>query len=451
MSLDPKPLQASQNSPSLAFIMDAFKSHSIAFDSPIFTLAAHPSEPLFTAGLLSGHVYTYTWPKEAPSADEDFEGDDALPSGYKVAWKTRRHKGSCRSVVYSGDGQLLYSAGTDSLIKCASTTTGQVTSKAVIPPTTSSPDGPTYLHALTPQHLLLGTDSGTVHLYDTRTALPVKPTTTWTSIHDDYISSITPLPPTSESTSNLPKQFLVTGDSTISVLDIRKGVLARSEDQENETLSSCVVAGGVGKGGRSTRAYVGMGDGVVHAFERGVWSDMCERIKIGSRGMDVDVLQEYALTGDNELHKGKCIVVGCSDGRARVVRLGGNKVVRVFDHDGEDGDGQEEGISGIAFDCDGAMMTAGGSVVKIWYMEDAGGDVDDSEADDSSNDESEQDSDDSDEPDQPPAKAKGRTLESDSEDSDGDAGSKSSQRRRKRRKNKHQATGPRKPQFNGLD
>ncbi|KAF3915838.1 hypothetical protein ABW21_db0209504 [Orbilia brochopaga] len=432
--------------------MDAFKSHSIAFQSPIFTLAAHPSEPLFTAGLLSGHVYTYTWPKEAPSDDEDGEQDDALPSGYKVAWKTRRHKGSCRSVAYSSDGQSLYTAGTDSLIKCASTTTGQVTSKAAIPPQSSSADAPTYLHALTPQHLLIGTDSGTAHLYDTRTALPVKPTTTWSSIHDDYISSITALPPTSESTSNLPKQFLATGDSTVSVLDIRKGVLARSEDQENETLSSCVIAGGVGKGGRSTRAYVGMGDGVVHAFERGVWGDMCERIKIGSRGVDVDVVEEYVFAGDDERTKGRCIVAGCSDGRARVVRLGGNKVVRVFEHGSEEGDGEEDGISCIAFDCDGAMMTAGGSSVKIWYMEDAAGEGSDSEDEDSnSDDEGEQDSNDSDDSDKPPAKAKGRARESDSGESDEDAGSKSSQRRRKRRKNKHQATGTRKPHFSGLD
>lgn len=90
--------------PTSEFKMEDFKSHSIPFRSPVFTLAAHPSEPLFTAGLLSGHVYTYTWPKEVPSDDED-EAEDGLPGGYKVAWKTRRHKGSCRGAAYSHDGQ----------------------------------------------------------------------------------------------------------------------------------------------------------------------------------------------------------------------------------------------------------------------------------------------------------------------------------------------------------
>ncbi|KAK6544072.1 WD repeat-containing protein jip5 [Orbilia ellipsospora] len=437
--------------------MDNFKSHSIPFQSSIFTLTAHPSEPLFTAGLLSGHVYTYTWPKEVPSDDDehDEQNADALPGGYKVAWKTRRHKGSCRSAAYSNDGQVLYSAGTDSIIKCASTTTGQVISKAVIPASTSSPDNPTHLHPLNPHHLLLGTDSGTVHLYDTRTSLLPKPTTTWTSIHEDYISSITSVPPTSESTSNLPKQFVTTGDSTVSFLDVRKGLVTKSDDQENETLSSCVVSG-VGKGGRSTRAYVGMGDGIIHAFERGVWGDMCERVKIGGKGIEVDVVREYTQDGDEEVRKGRCIVAGCGDGSVKVVRLGGNKVVRVFEHGGLGEDGEEEGISGISFDCDGAMMTAGGRIVKIWYQDDAGADDDGKDEDEEEDKQAEDgysdnDSDDSDDSDKPAPKTKGRKLESDSEDSNSDSGSKSSQRRKKRRKNKHQTGGPKKTLFKGLD
>ncbi|EWC46305.1 hypothetical protein DRE_04476 [Drechslerella stenobrocha 248] len=441
--------------------MADFKAHDIAFQSPVFALAAHPSAPLFTAGLISGHVYTYTWPTEAPAAASgNLTDTDGLPAGYNLAWKTRRHKGSCRSAVYSPDGETLYTAGSDALIKCASTTTGQVISKAAIPPSsTSSSDSPTHLHALTPQHLLLGTDAGTIHLYDTRSpSLATRPASSYPSIHDDYISSISPLPPTAESTSSLSKQFITTGDSTLSFLDVRKGVLARSDDQENETLASCVIARGVGKGGRSTRAYVGMGDGVVHAFERGVWGDMCERIKIAGKGVDVDVVRPYTLTGDPEVTKGKCIVAGCSDGRARVVRLGGNKVVKVFDQGGRvDGEEEgEDGISDIAFDCDGAMMTAGGSVVKIWYLdeadnnEDEEGDKDEDKDEQDSDDEDDEDDSDSDSP--PPKAKKSRAFQppSDSDGSDHEAGSRSSQRRAKRRKNKHQ-TAPQKTRFTGLD
>ncbi|KAF3934901.1 hypothetical protein ABW19_dt0205514 [Dactylella cylindrospora] len=434
--------------------MDNFASHSIPFTSPIFTLATHPSSPLFTAGLLSGHVYTYTWPQEIPSDDSDSEGaSNSLPGGYKVAWKTRRHKGSCRSAAYSHDGQALYTAGTDSLIKVASTTTGQVTQKALIPPSssTSQADNPSHIHPLTPHHLLLGTDAGTIHLYDTRVSLPVKPTLSWTSIHEDYISSISPLPPTSESTSNLPKSLITTGDTTLAVVDVRKGLMQRSEDQENELLSSCVV-NGVGKGGRSTRVYAGMSSGTIHAFERGVWTDMCERIKIGGKDTEVDVVAEYTQTGDEEVGKGKCIAAGCSDGIVRVVRLGGNKIVRMFEHGGS---GEEEGISAIGFDCDGSMVTAGGSTVKIWYQENDVAKLEDDEEEkrgkDKDSDDSDEDSDgDSDGSDEPPAKGKTRKFESDSDDSDQAESSKSGQRRKKRQKNKHHKVA-KKPQFSGLD
>ncbi|KAK6501866.1 WD repeat-containing protein jip5 [Arthrobotrys musiformis] len=433
--------------------MESFKSHSIASQSPVFALAAHPSEPLFTVGLLSGHVYTYTWPKEVPSDDDDQDEAEAsgLPGGYKVAWKTRRHKGSCRSAAYSLDGQVLYTVGTDSLLKCASTATGQVTSKSLIPsPSSTSSDSPTHIHPLNPHHLLLGTDSGTIHLYDTRSSLPSKPATTWTSIHEDYISSITSLPPTAESTSNMPKQFVATGDSTLSYLDVRKGLIQKSDDQENETLTSCIVSG-VGKGGRSTRAYVGMGDGIIHAFERGVWGDMCERIKIGGKGDDVDCVEGYIQDGDPEVGKGKCIVAGCGDGTVKVVRLGGNKVVRVFEH-GAGEDGEEEGVTAIKFDCDGSMITAGGSVVKIWYQDFADTKVDEGDDDKKKQDDGDSDSEsDSDDDDKPSAKSKGRKLDSDSDDSDEPSGSKSSQRRKKKRKNKHQGAGPKKSLFSGLD
>src|SRR5436190_15223007 len=83
--------------------MAEFASHDIHLRSPVFTLAAHPSKPLLTAGLISGHVQTYTWSDEIPK-DEDDE-DDKLPSGYKIAWKTRRHKGSCRCIGYSSSGE----------------------------------------------------------------------------------------------------------------------------------------------------------------------------------------------------------------------------------------------------------------------------------------------------------------------------------------------------------
>lgn len=108
---------------------------SFPLSSDLFAQAIHPSEPLFAVGLSSGHVETLRLP---PIGDED-EDEQGSPAknGYgqiETGWRTRRHKGSCRTVAFGLDGIALYSAGTDGLVKAAATETGQVESKIAIPP-----------------------------------------------------------------------------------------------------------------------------------------------------------------------------------------------------------------------------------------------------------------------------------------------------------------------------
>jgi WD repeat-containing protein 55 len=44
-------------------------------------------------------------------------------------WHTKRHKGSCRGVEFSPDGESIVSVGRDSVIKIANSETGKVTAK----------------------------------------------------------------------------------------------------------------------------------------------------------------------------------------------------------------------------------------------------------------------------------------------------------------------------------
>lgn len=232
----------------------------------------------------------------------------------------------------------------------------------------SKPDPPTTLHILTPQTLLLGTDSSALYVYDLRDSRPVtaalKPTQTHRP-HDDYISSITPLPPSSTSTSGFPKQFLTAGGTTIAVTDLRKGVVSRSEDQEDELTSSLFVSG-LKAGGTSQgeKVLVGGAGGVITLWEKGVWDDQDERIVVDKLGESVDCLAKVPEGVGGLAHQGqqKLVAVGLADGRVRFIRVGPNRVVQDMDVKHDD----IEGVVALGFDVAGRMVSGGGQVVKVW-------------------------------------------------------------------------------------
>ncbi|KZF26072.1 WD40 repeat-like protein [Xylona heveae TC161] len=369
---------------------------TLPLSSDFFTQAVHPSEPLVAVGLYGGHVETFRLP--APASDDSDEEASHSPNGFgkiDTLWRTRRHKGSCRSVGFGIDGEALYSAGTDGLVKAASTETGQVTSKIAIP-SGSGPDAdaPSLLHALSPQTLLLATDSSALHLYDLRenNFTKLKPQQTHHP-HDDYVSSLTPLPASDASTSGFSKQWVTTGGTTIAVTDLRRGVLVRSEDQEEELLSSVFVGGLPAKPGRSKgeKVLVGGAAGVLTLWERGVWDDQDERIIVERAGNQGESLDTLTLVPDEIGPFGKIVAVGMGDGRVKFVKLGPNKVIGEVRHD------EVEGVMGLDFDVGGRMISGGGSILKVWHEKVEGpgeleegptgkgfGSDDDSDADDAS-------------------------------------------------------------------
>lgn len=108
---------------------------TLPLSSELFAQALHPTAPLVAVGLSSGHVETLRLPP-VEGDDEDEAEAEAAATGrghIEAAWRTRRHKGSCRSLGYSLDGSTLFSAGTDGIVKGADSTTGKVVTKIAVP------------------------------------------------------------------------------------------------------------------------------------------------------------------------------------------------------------------------------------------------------------------------------------------------------------------------------
>jgi WD repeat-containing protein 55 len=283
----------------------------------------------------------------------------------------------------------------------------------------------------------MATDSAALHLYDLRdngTFSSGRPQQTHHP-HEDYISSLTPLPPTEASTSGFSKQWVSTGGTTLAITDLRRGVLVRSEDQEEELLST-VFVGGLRRKGTSTgqKVLVGGAGGVLTLWERGQWDDQDERIIIDRGTGGGESLDALANLPDGVGPSGKVVAVGMGNGSIRFVHVGPNRIIGELSHD------DAEGVIALGFDVGGRMISGGGQNLKVWYeavQED--GQSEDGETNGTEKRKMEDSSDDDD--------------DDDSDDDDSSEDESASKKRKKKKKKGHgvQLGGGVRMDFKGLD
>jgi hypothetical protein len=139
--------------------------------------------------------------------------------------------------------------------------------------------------------------------------------------------------------------------------------MVRSEDQEEELLSSIMVTG-LSKKGTSVgeKVLVGGGNGVLTLWERGVWDDQDERITVDRSKGGGESLDVITLLPEGVGPRGKIAAVGLGNGGIRFVKLGPNKVIDELKHD----ELSQEGVIGLGFDVTGRLISGGGKTVKVW-------------------------------------------------------------------------------------
>lgn len=396
----------------------------INYKEPLFSLAAHPTRPILLSGLASGHLYCNTYDaekleeKQSESREklallereaykkgkinsvvksvsqlknkwwEVIADNTEIPEDSNIVtnWKTKRHKGSCRSVIFDplqgSLGENLYSVGTDHIIKKASTETGKVLSKTSTLEHYPNPkDAITKLaHSASHPFLLTGTENGHVLIYDSKNLSSSQLKFKVLQAHEDSINDILPMPAVSA------YHYLTLGSTTLSHLDIRKGIITQSDDQEDELLSMCYATDQINSNQNDT-VLVSHGEGIVTIWKnsKNSFRDQLSRIKI-NKNASIDAIMPTMNCDTDEMMNS--IWCGDSEGLLHRVNYKQGKVVETRVHSSTSGKyGAIDEVGILDIDYDYRLISAGMEGLKIWsgqeyedLNQDEDSDEDDSDA-----------------------------------------------------------------------
>lgn len=378
----------------------------VHYKEPLFSLAAHPTKPIILSGLATGHLYCHTYDgdkleeaqaelrerlslleKEAFQKGKvaqivrsvsqlkkkwwgivddhtDVSGTDHIVEN----WKTKRHKGSCRSVIFDplelSLGENIYSVGTDHIIKKANTETGKVVSKTSVADHFSAKDAITKIvHSSTHPFLVSGTENGHLLIYDSSNLGTGQLKYKVSQAHDDAINHILPMPAVSA------YHYLTLGSTTLSHIDIRKGIITQSDDQEDELLSM-TFSSDCQNDNKNDTVLVSHGEGIVTVWKdsKNSYRDQLTRIKV-NKTASIDAIVATMNQDDDEM--AASVWCGDSDGLLHRVNYKKGKVVETRVHSsasGKNRDADEVGILDIDYDY--RLISAGMDSLKIWSGQD---------------------------------------------------------------------------------
>ncbi|KAJ1758770.1 WD domain repeat-containing protein 55 [Coemansia sp. RSA 2167] len=259
----------------------AARPKSLKFKEPVIDVAFSPTTNLVASSLITGHVFVHKY--DVGSNQRQVRG--------------KPHKKSCRSLCFSGDGSLLYTASKDRSWQAMDVETGAETTRI-----DGAHEKPLNLiKYVNEQIVATGDEAGCVKLWDVRQ----KKQAFSYSEHVDYVSDMV---------FHAPKRHLLatSGDGCLSVYDVRKAKPFQvSANQDDELLSVAVIRGG-------SKVVVGETDGVMGIFSYGQFGDVTDRFPGHPQSID----SICKLTED-------LCVTGSSDGLLRIVQFFPHKLIGV--------------------------------------------------------------------------------------------------------------------------
>lgn len=372
----------------------------INYSDPLFTVAAHPSRPILFSGLATGHVYCNTYngseleeaqqqqrekwsllEKEAFSRGkiaeitksvsqlkqkwwtvvDNLEETDAI----KTNWKTKRHQGSVRHAIFDplvgSVGENIYTVGTDHIIKKASIELGKVIGKVNILEDYKKNDSVTKMcHSTTLPFLLAGTESGSVLIYDSKN-LGANPALKFKveKAHDDAVNHILAMPAVSA------YHYLTLGSTTLAHIDIRKGIITQSDNQDDELMAMSFPTDHVNENKNDT-VLVAHGEGIVTIWKqlKNMLMDQLSRIKV-NKGVSIDAIVPTMNADTDDLTNS--VWCGDSEGLLHRINYKKGKVVETRVHSpifSKKDMPDEVGL--LEIDYEYRLISAGMDTLKIW-------------------------------------------------------------------------------------